>query len=323
MSVSDLNSRHLSLISKHAARYSVRGGTGLTFLMLVLTLGLFIANILITPVEQAKIQVDEQGFAISDEELMEELVDIARPVVEWAIKASTPEAKAGDDEETREAIEARAEAADEDAQLWASYLIDERPGILSAILLILLFSLPFLIVTGAFNQFSGDIQSRGLRYLLLRTERANLFFGRFLGTSLFAIGTMAVLITTISLYVGLKLQIYGAAELTAWSLWGFLAMVVLTLPYVAFCSWVSSSIDSPFGSLTISALVIGAVPLFAVIGRNTWHPVTYVNWLMPWGIQNQLLHDSLSGQLTAYALCLGYTALFLTLGYRKFSMRDL
>ncbi len=194
---------------------------------------------------------------------------------------------------------------------------------LSAILLILIFSMPFLVVTGAFNLYSGDVQSRGLRYQLFRTERGNIFFGRYLGLNVYAVLVNAVLIGTIALYIGLKLQIYAFVPLLGWSLVGFLALTVLTLPYSAMCAWISSAIDSPFGSLAVSGLAVGLVPLFALIGRNFFRQVGWINYLLPWGIQNRLLHDSLLGVLGAVALCLVYTLVFLFLGFRHFSRRDL
>jgi ABC-type transport system involved in multi-copper enzyme maturation permease subunit len=313
MSVSDLNKRHLWLVSAHGARYALRGGTGLVFLMLVLTCGLLVGHLLITPMEQAIAKQAEEGHEVEMVELIGELKQHAKGPVAWAIRARTNDDMA-EEEVTR---------IEDESDVWATYLLDERPAVLSAILLILLFALPYLIAIGAFNQFSGDIQTRGLRFLLLRTERANLFFGRFLGTAIFSIGTMALLIATIALYVGLKLQIYDFGELFTWSAMGFAALAVLTLPYVALCSWISSAIDSPFGSLTVSSLIIGVVPLFAVIGRMTWEPVAYVNYVLPWGIQNNLLHHSAGNVAIATAACLGYTVLFLTLGYRHFSKRDL
>jgi hypothetical protein len=89
------------------------------------------------------------------------------------------------------------------------------------------------------------------------------------------------------------------------------------------CSWISAAFDSPFGSLVICQLVVGAVPLFALIGRHTWEPLAAINYALPWGVQHYLLHPDALLTAGAAAACLGYTAAFLGLGYRHFSKRDL
>lgn len=313
MSLSDLKKRHMQLISLYSTRYAVRGGTGLVFIMLVLLCGLMTAHLIITPVEQTREASREYGVSeedYSNEDIVNELIEVARPVVEWVL--------------TEEKTSTEEEEEDEEAgREWTSFLLDENPALLSAVLLIMLFASPFLVTMGAFNQFSGDVQTRGIRYQLLRAERTNIFFGRFLGAALFTILVMALLIAIISLYIGLKLQIYEMGALVGWSLRGFLALSLVCLPYVALCAWISSAIDSPFGSLTISSVIVGAVPLFALIGRHTWEPMAYVNYLLPWGVQNHLLHPSSLHLVGSVAACLGYTALFLLLGHRHFSKRDL
>lgn len=312
MSLRDLNSRHLRLISSYSARYALRGGTGLVFLFLVLATGLFAAHALLSPVDIFKAEARKEGQEMSSAEVVELLEEGAEPAIAWAIGRSTRGLSAEEEK-----------VAESEAKIWAAYLLKTRPSLLSAVLLILLFSVPFLVATGTFNQFSGDVQSRGIRFQLVHTERTNIFLGRFLGTSIFCVIVMAFLIATIALFLGLKARIYPPGELVAWSVAGFLALALLTLPYVAVCSWISSAIDSPFGSLSICALVVGAVPAFAALGQATWQPLIHVKWLLPWGIQNDLLHHEPVRVAGAATACLLYTAVFLFLGQRNFSRRDL
>ena len=183
--------------------------------------------------------------------------------------------------------------------------------------------MPFLVAIGGFNQFSGDVGSRGLRYLLLRTERANIFFGRFIGTTIYTICVVAILVAVVVLYLGGKVGIYGWGELFIWAGWGILALAIVCVPYVALCSWISASIDSPLASLVVSKLVIGFVPAAALIAGMAWEPGGYLKYLLPWGIQNDLLHPDAGPIVVASAACLGYAVVFLALGYRHFSRRDL
>jgi ABC-type transport system involved in multi-copper enzyme maturation permease subunit len=237
-------------------------------------------------------------------------VAAAKPLIEWAVGG-------------RESLPLTAEEAQAGEDPWATYLLERRPALLSAILLIVLFGLPFALACGAFNQYSGDVASRGIRFLLLRTERANLYFGRFIGMVAFTALAVGLLLVVVVLYLGLALPYYGWGELLAWGGLGFAALVILSLPYVALCGWISATIDSPFGSLALCGVVIGGVPLFVLIGKIWSEHANIASYLLPWGIQNDLFHFEAVRVALAALACLGYAAVYLALGYRIFSRRDL
>lgn len=297
MGVYHLRGSHLNLIARQHAKYSIRGGTGLVFTLLTMITGLIIASIFIDSIGNIKKQMEVTGEKASDKQILDEVVDnVGKPAVKWAI--------GGDAEQ-------------------AEYLVEKKPALVSAVMIVLLFALPFLVAMGAFNQLSGDIGSKGLRYLLPRTERANLFFGRFIGTYLFVLVVLALLLGVVLLYLVLATKLYPAGEVTLWMLRGYLAMAVMALPYVAFCSWFSAMIDMPFGTFAITQLIIGFIPIFASLGSAASDKVKYINYVMPWPWRYDLLHPSPVKFLTATAVMLGFTALFLFLGARHFQKRDL
>jgi len=310
MSLRDVGRRHLALIAFYSTRYAVRGGTGLVFLLLVLVLGLFAANLLISRVEQLKLSAGGDEAA---KERLDDVVRVAKPLVEWAVGG-------------REDLPVTAAQAREGRDPWATYLLQKRPALLSAILLGLLFGLPLVLASGAFNQYSGDVSTRGIRFVLLRTERANIYFGRFLGMAVFAALAVGLVLAIVVAYLGFALPFYTWGELLGWGATGFAALVLLSLPYIALCGWISAAIDSQFGSFAVCGLVVGGIPLFGAIGGLLPHYgkyARYLHYLLPWGVQNRLLHFE-AGQVALAALaCLGYTAVFLALGYRHFSRRDL
>ncbi len=316
MSLRELNPSHLKLISLYSTRYAVRGGAGIVFLLLVLIFGLITGHSIVTPVEQiiaySQQESRSSGNTLEKKEILNTLVKQAKPLVAWALEAGV-----------KEKDRAKKREAEEDAEKWSAFLLEQRPALLSAILLIILFALPFLVAAGAFNQYSGDVQSRGIRFQLLRTERSNIFFGRFLGIAVFSILIMGLLMSTIVIYIGAKLNVYPWRELILWGAWGFLALAVLSLPYIALCGWVSTFIDSPFASFTVSSLIIGAVPLFALLAKKSWEPLGYMKYLLPWGFQNSLLHNDPLLVGLAFFGCLAYMAVFLALGHRHFLKRDL
>lgn len=312
MSLKDLNRRHLSLIGLFSTRHAVRGGTGLIFLLLVMVGGLLVAHAVLQSVEAIQAQIQEEyGEEIEKEQLIHEITRAAKPFVSWALGEREKTPVPGRDE------------VDPERDAWAAYLLDDRPALLSAILVVLLFMLPFMSVLGAFNQYSGDVGTKGIRYQLLRTERANIYFGRFFGTVLYFSLTLALLLSTIVVYMGLMLDFYGWGELLRWGAVGWLCLSILAIPYVALCGLISGAIDSPFGSLVLCALAVLGVPLFALIGGLKWDEARYVRYLLPWATQNYLLHHSVAYVLAAVGGCAAYTTVFLTLGYRHFAKRDL
>jgi hypothetical protein len=298
MSLRDVNARQLRLICWHDLRHALRSGSGLVYLLLALFFGLIVANAVITPFELALSQSGQANPAL----LEQGLVNLARPVVEWAIGG-------GD--------------VDADTRVWVQYLLQDRPALLSAIFFILLFGTPLLIPFGGFNQTSGDIGNRGLRYLLLRTERANIYYGRLISTMVLAVSVQILVIVIIAAYLSVKVQIYDGIAITAWSLQGLFALSVLSLPYIAVCAWISASNDSPMTSLVVSNAVIGGVLLAAFLVELRWDYGHWIAWLLPWGVQKQLFNPEMSTVLLAAGACLLYTVVFAWLGARKFDARDL
>ena len=162
-----------------------------------------------------------------------------------------------------------------------------------------------------------------MRYLLLRTDRSNIYFGRFLGTVIFSTAVVAIIVATITFYLGARTRIYPAAALAAWAVCGFLALSILMVPYIAVCSMISASVDSPFLSIVLAKVVIAGVLFLSVLGRFFWEPAKYFKYALPWGWQCYLLHPDPLYWGGAVLLCLAYTMVFLLLGYYRFGKRDL
>lgn len=311
-----MNNRHIGLIALYSTKHSIRGGVGLVFLLLSLTFGLIVAHVLLQPVEAMVKQARSEGVEITREEVVNDIKDqrMIRGAVSLVLGSSAVDQIEDEDEK---------KAAEEDIEKWTDYLLDDHPAVLSSILLILLWGWPFVTILGAFNIFSGDVQSRGMRFQLMRADRSSIFFGRVLGMVVSQSVVLVFLGLTIVLYMGGKLPFYGWGPLLSWGLQGCLILIILSLPYIAVSAWISARIDSPMASLIVSSLVVGGVPLIALLGGYQWAPLSNVNHLLPWGTQIYLHHHSLTHSLGAALGCLGYTAVFLFLGHRYFTRRDL
>jgi hypothetical protein len=158
---------------------------------------------------------------------------------------------------------------------------------------------------------------------LLRTERANIFIGRLIGTYVFTLFTLAILTAVVLLYMVLKAKFYPPSDVIMWLLQGYVAMAIYSLPWVALCAWVSSAIDSPFGSLVISQLIIGFYPLLILIGKGVEEKVAYGIYALPWGYKYWLFHPNIGMWLLGLLAMVAFAALFTFLGMRHFQKRDL
>lgn len=296
----------------------MRSGSGLVYLMVALVFGLSVAHILIMPVEQLMLKQKRELGQTDPEAVNQMIVGVGRPIAQWVLGLRSMQEIA----EESAAPPSSAEDARADDP-WTSYLLEEKPALLSAILLVMLFGMPFVISFLAFNQVSGDVQSRGLRYLLLRTERRHIYFGRFLGVALFSTLVMALIVATIVLYMTMKIRIYPGGALLVWAAQGFAALAILMLPYIALCSLISASVDSPFLSLVLAKVAIAGVLLVAVLGGLAWKPAKYLLYALPWAWQCHLLHPASSHWMAAGGACLAYTSVFLMVGYVRFAKRDL
>ncbi len=289
-----LNKEHVALIAKNQAKFGIRGGTGLIFALFTILAGLIIGAALVDPASEL------QNAGASDVEVAqfadEIVTEVGRPVVKWATDAS-----------------------EDQLDFW----LVENPALISAFLILFAIFVPFLSGLGSFNQLSGDIGSRGIRYLLLRTERINLFMGRFIGTYLFCLVVYAVLFAIMGLFFIFKLDFYGTGDMLLWLLRGFLVVSLYTLPFVAICSWVSCAIDSPFGSLSLCYLLIGGVPLIVWIAGRMNEYAGYLKYITPNAYKQWLFDPNIGKALGGGAIMLAFTAFFLFIGTRHFEGRDL
>jgi ABC-type Na+ efflux pump permease subunit len=299
-----LRGAHLNLIARTHVKYSVRGGAGLVFLLITLFTGLGIGSCVIDPVESIKKGQqdfsDQTGRKVDNADTKRVVDEVVREVGMPLIKRFTG-------------------ASDEQAK----YLLVEKPALISAIMAVLMFFIPFLVSLGAFNQTSGDIGNRGLRYQLLRTERANIFLGRLLGTMLFTMLVLGIVMGILMLYLVFKAGFYPAGDVILWMIQGYIAMMIYALPWIAFCAWLSAAIDSPFGALVLIQLVVIMFPVLIWFGERIQPKAAYADYAIPWGYKYWLMHPNIGTYMAGVGAMLGFTALFTWLGLRLFQKRDL
>ena len=167
MKLKTLTISHVRLISLYWSRYAVRSGSGLVYLMIALIFGLSIAHILIMPVERLiALQKRETGEA-DPQFIKKTIIDIGRPVIQFVSGQKTfdeileGQGSYGDNDSGPENAAADGKKA-AGVEPWITFLLEKKPALLSAIFMLLIFCMPFVISFLGYNQVSGDVQSHGL-----------------------------------------------------------------------------------------------------------------------------------------------------------------
>jgi hypothetical protein len=333
-----INWQHVLILARTYIRYAVRGGSGLVFLIIFLIVGLSIAGAIIDPLKKLYEQMEEQqkelpagAKRLEREDLVKALAQEVRPLIAWWV---------GSDEEQQPRMGRRgrgqpapqqqpAELPKDKRDPFLDHLVVSHPPILSVFMLILLAFVPFTVCLGSFNQLSGDIGSKGLRYLLLRTERINIILARFIATILFTTITTLGMMLVVVLYMYIAFRTDSLMTLLTWGLAGWFATLVITLPYICLCTWMSAVFDSPFVTLVLCFLLVGGPVILLKIANWTLPKLLRVDnldWLerlTPWGWKYELLHPDISQVCLAMLIALGYAVVLFLLAIRHFLKRDL
>ncbi len=299
-----MQSRRIRLVSLYSIPAILRNGSGITYVFITFVLGITITEPLLV--------FYESGILPIDEVLSKLEIAISVLLAAVSLEGTFPDlVDLGGKGELTGAAE------------WATYLLHQRPALLSAVFVLEMLCIPLFVATGAFNQLSGDLQFGAIRYQLLRVSRTELFLGRFFGMAAFSILLISTLLLAVVLYMGLRLDLYEWGELLAWGSRGILLFAVMSIPYVALCTMISANVRSPFGSLILTSAVISGVPLVSLSAMTAWAPLGKILYLLPWGFQHRLFHPDPQQALLAVAGCFAYTAIYLVLGCLLFRRRDL
>jgi ABC-type transport system involved in multi-copper enzyme maturation permease subunit len=222
---------------------------------------------------------------------------------------------------------------------------EEMTEALAAIPLVLLIvfkaSLRFLpLFTGVmgFDQISGEVGPRSIRYLAVRSRRSSVLFGKFLA--------QLTLLAALALVVNLALVVFGLATNTdfgAGAMFGtlgrfWLSAMVLSLAYLALTTLCSSLFRQPAVSLVMNLIALFAIWVVALVGEfaplagdkdmmgrvtETTSPLAYLRFLSVWHYSPDLLHPVFSRWGVAALAHLGFAALFLGAAYLVVRERDL
>lgn len=220
------------------------------------------------------------------------------------------------------------------------WLFDDDPGLAEALALlpiliplffkISLYFIPLYAALMGFDQLSGEIEHRSIRYLAVRARRSSILLGKFAAQATVLLGL--ILLTDTLAFAVAKLQSPELAFTTLLpSLLKFwVAATVFSLAYVALTSVCSSLFSMPAVSLIFNLLALFGFWLLELVGgyftlsseAEALHPAAYLKWISPVTYSDALLHPTLQTFGTGVAAFLAFTAAFLGLGYANLRRRD-
>lgn len=284
-----LDWRHIRLLCAAHVHNTMTGGRGITFLILFAILGAVIALVILSPLSQL---ADLAGASFQTE-----MAALTEPVLGWWIDAGGNDAR-------------------------VKYLLHDNPAMVSAILVVLTGFMPFVTVAASANQLSRDITNKGLRYMLLRTERINILLSRFLGSWFIVSAATLVLVLAVGVYSGLSFESVGLLDALTWSLRGWFALTWVALPYVALCTLISCVIPVPAASGILAFVLAGVTPILltrlASDFGTPWLPK-----ISPWAWKYRMLDPAIGDVALTAGLMVVFALIPLVVAIRFFGKRNL
>lgn len=327
---------HVLLIGFNSFRQTLRSSSGIVLALAVMFVGLFTAQLLLLPLELFKNQPLLAGNNPDQEQVITQLESMAVPLIERILGNVTNEPRpeggsglfspglgSGMLQPLSPDLEEDTPEAGYSPRQWAYFLMRQRPGFLSLLFLLFCLILPAVIIFSGFNQISEDTRNRGLRYLLMRTRRRDIFLGKYFGSMMTAVILLLLLFICILFYIHFKLNLYSPAALISWGLRGFISFVLISLPFIAIAIVYSGMIDSGIGSLGATLGTMILVPLLFLALKRMWPPLVGLQYILPYKLSFYLFHPTWWTTVLAGLAMAGYTALYLALGNLYFQKRDL
>jgi hypothetical protein len=291
---------HVLLIANASIRQALRGASGVLFILSVWAAGLLAAQILFWPVTLLQAQA-RPGTVLSAREVLEQLNTFLLPLLSRLLAAAPGHA----------------------SETWAEYLLVGRPGFLSLLFLVYSFLTPVIVAFVGSSQIASDTRNKGLRFLLLRTTRRDIFFGKLLGSAAVAAMALLALILAAIAHLQLRIAVYSLGPVIVWGLWGAAAFAILAFPYVSLSLAFSGIIDSGAGAFFSCMGAMVGIPVLGLALARLWQPLGAIAYVMPYRVA-LLLFSKSPGIVALSALALaGYAAAYAALGYFLFRRRDL
>lgn len=205
---------------------------------------------------------------------------------------------------------------------WASSMMDGPSGIYDLSVILIAAIVPLFTVLISATQIASDNKNGGLRFLLPRVARDDIFRGK-TGASLIVVVVMVFLLNLLNYaYFTFHYQMGDPATLFAFTLRGIFVHLMIAIPCTVLGVAVSGLIESP-GVAWITATGIVMWPAIPFLLSTQVPAMRIGEMLMPHRTALYGFHPEPIMVAVAVAACVAYTALFYFGGKTLFRRRDL
>jgi ABC-2 type transport system permease protein len=213
------------------------------------------------------------------------------------------------------------------------------PLVLLVVFKMSLFFVPLFAGIMGFDQISGEVGPRSIRYLTVRSRRSSVMFGKFLAQTTILAGLMLIVDAALCLYALFSEADFSGSQMLLTLARFWLSAVVFSLAYLALTSFSSAIFRQPAVSLVFNIIALFGIWLVAFIGEffrlepNPDLPpelasqmvskVAYLRYASVWHYSADLLHPKFEHFGVAGLAHLGFAAFFMGCAYWVLRGRDL
>ncbi len=289
-----VNLREARIVARFDYRNLVRSAPGVTFLVIYLyaaiTLGAWLADLL-----RAEKYLPP-GSHVSAEQARLQLNTVLAEVVRWFV---------GSDHEA------------------VRFLVFDRPVAMSAFFLVSLLLMPILVQFLAFNQVSGYVHRRSIRFIVPKTGRLELYLGLFASNLLFFTIVSGALTALMTLGWVLFSTHVDTGLVVLYSLRILVAIWLSCVPIIAFMSLVAAMTGSPVATLFLGAGIYAVLNIagYMVTKQTEWGRILY--YVLPLEPKYWFANPGVGHFVGGAALMVLYTGVFLTGGWLFLRRRNL
>lgn len=184
-----------------------------------------------------------------------------------------------------------------------------------------LFFVPLLAALMGFDQISGELQTRSIRFVSLRVRRGALLAGKVLSQLGLLVGLTAAVNLGTFAYAALSISGFpvGAGLLALARFW--LLTLIAATAYVGLAMLCSALFRAPIFSLLTALSALVALWVLALLAHV--ESLRLIGYALPSHYEEGLFRPDLMSVLASMGAYAGFAALFLGLSYVALRMRDL
>ena len=210
------------------------------------------------------------------------------------------------------------------------------PLVVLVVFKLTLFFLPAYVALMGFDQVSGEVASRSIRYLVARARRSSVLFGKFVAHAAVLLALVLAIDLAIFLYARFTHPDFGWGQMVGALLRFWLAAIVFALAYLSLTTLCSTLFRSPAVSLVFNFLALFALWLLnAASAAGTRYEMTaegvrqepaswiaYLRYLTPSHYSNDLLHPAFGPFAASAGAYVAFAAAYLLAAWAVLRARD-